>query len=164
MKTIDLGNGLASLVDDEDFEYLSQFKWYATKRGHKLYAKRNLPRDNGIRRSESIHRVVMKYPKGVSIDHIDGDGLNNQKSNLRICTSSQNMANQPKQRSNTSGYKGVCWNKNVSKWQVQIRFQWEPIYLGVFEDKIEAAKVYDAKALELFGEFAQLNFPEVKNG
>ena len=107
-----------------------------------------------------MHREILGItdPK-INVDHLDGDGLNNQRSNLRVCTDSQNGANRGKQKNNKSGYKGVHWNKKTKKWAAQIQYHKKVLNLGYYSDIIEAAKAYDKKALELFGEFARLNFP-----
>ena len=91
------------------------------------------------------------------VDHIDGNGLNNQHSNLRIATRSQNLANRGSQENNTSGYKGVCWNKKLQKWIAKICIKGETIHIGCFIDKFEAARAYNIAAGRLFGEYAKLN-------
>ena len=88
----------------------------------------------------------------------DGDGLNNQKANLRICTRSQNKMNGKSYKNSSSKYKGIWWVKKNKKWRVRIRLNNKTIHLGYFKDETEAAKAYDSKAKELFGEFARLNF------
>nr|WP_269140600.1 HNH endonuclease [Proteus terrae] len=94
------------------------------------------------------------------IDHIDGDKLNNRIENLRICTHNQNQHNQGIRASNKSGYKGVSWMKSVKKWQAQICCNSKVTHLGLYTNKIEAAKAYDEAAKKLHGDFAWLNFPE----
>lgn len=148
MKKIPLTQGKFALVDDEDYEYLSKIKWYVDPSGYVANKTKNVI---------FMHRLVAKTPKGKSTDHINGNKLDNQKKNLRTCTTSQNMANRGKQVNNTSGYKGVFWSKAAGKWRAQIRHKNKSIHLGLFETKKDAAKAYNKKAKELWGCFAQLN-------
>jgi hypothetical protein len=107
-----------------------------------------------------MHRLILGAPEGVLVDHVDGDGLNNTRANLRLCTSSQNAAN-IKAVWGCSRYKGVSPHSASSRWQVILTYMGERIYLGLFDDEEEAARAYDRKALELRGEYAHLNFPLV---
>ena len=102
----------------------------------------------------------MNAPKGMVVDHIDGNGLNNRKSNLRICTKAQNVHNSRPRTNTSSKYKGVFWNKANKKWSATIHKGDKWTYIGGFDDEKEAARAYDRKAAEFFGEFAYLNFPE----
>ena len=153
MKEIKLSQGKVALVDDEDFESLNQFKWSATKIGNTFYAVRNI-RVDGKRTPQYMHGAIMK---GKGIDHRDGNGCNNQKSNLRFCTKSKNAMNMRKQENTSSIYKGVYFNKPARKWLASIGINGKPIHLGCFDSEIEAAKAYNAKAIEFFCEFANLN-------
>ncbi len=108
-----------------------------------------------------MHRMIMGEPKGMFVDHIDGNSQNNRRSNLRICTPAQNLQNQ-RPKGGTSRYKGVYFHKKDNKWMAKIGFNGKNTYLGLFEDEILAARAYDKKAKELFGEFAYLNFPNLK--
>jgi len=159
MKQIPLSQGLFALVDDEDFEYLNQFKWHARKSRDTFYASRNLRISKNNRKTIQMHRVVLETtnPK-IQIDHKDGNGLNNQKNNLRLATSTQNTRNSKPNKNTSSKYKGVSYRKDAKKWRSIINFNKKVIRLGCFTDEIEAAKAYDEKAKELFGEFAWLNF------
>lgn len=157
-------NKFYALVDDEDYEFLNQWKWSAHKMGHTYYAVRNLyfPKTRK-RKNILMHRVILNVPGNMDTDHRDGNGLHNQKKNLRACTTKENCRNSHKQyRKTYSRYKGVTWNKVNKKWMVQIRItkNGEKIKynLGNFNSERKAAKVYDAKAKELFGEYAKLNF------
>ena len=105
-----------------------------------------------------MHRLILKAEKGQVCDHINHNGLDNRRKNLRLCTNSQNFGNQRKRPNKSSIYKGVCFYKRDSKWQVGIECNYKKYYLGRFDNEIEAAKVYDKKAAELFGEFAYTNF------
>lgn len=161
MKKIRLSKDKFALVDDEDFEWLSQWKWHIKKNeSGKFYAIRYQYLDY-LETTKRIfmHRIILKASNLVKIDHWDGNGLNNQRYNLRFATTSQNAMNRGKQKNNKSGYKGVCWSTNKNKWQTSIALNSKNIWIGRFSNIIEAAKAYDQKALELFGEFAVLNFP-----
>jgi hypothetical protein len=144
-----------AIVDDEDFDYLNQFKWYVKKDKNTCYAKRNAV-INSNKIHISMHCDIMNDN---NIDHKDHDGLNNQKSNLRFCTKQQNSANMKLRENTSSKYKGVIWCKWANKWRSKVGFNKTSIHLGYFKFEIEAAKAYDKKAKELFGEFAYLNFP-----
>lgn len=104
-----------------------------------------------------MHREVMKVTKGQFIDHKNGNGLDNQKSNLRLCSNQENSRNQRLKVSNTSGYKGVSWSKQLNNWAVQIRINGKKVHGGYFLDKEEAAKKYNELAKQYHGEFANLN-------
>lgn len=141
-------------VDDEDFAFLNQWQWQACKTvDGNIYARRF-----DHKKWFTMHRVLLLLPERVhQVDHRDGDGLNNQKSNLRLANDHQNQANRGKNKNNKSGYKGVTWCKAARKWQSQIMVHRHHHYLGLFEDAKEAAKTYDAAALRFFGEFARTN-------
>ncbi len=149
MKHIPLSQGKFAIVDDEDYDYLMQWKWYANKMGNTWYATNY--------NKGGMHRLIMKYPKGLQVDHINHNGLDNRRCNLRICTKQQNEWNRLPNCNAASPYRGV--QKMRGKWAANIRFNGKLIYLGVFASDTEAAKVWDAKAKELFGEYAYLNFP-----
>jgi hypothetical protein len=104
-----------------------------------------------------MHRAILEGAP--QVDHIDGDGLNNQRSNLRPATQAQNMANSRKYSTNTSGFKGVGWHKAAKKWRADITFDYKTRYLGLFPTAEDAARAYDSAAKSLFGVFACLNFP-----
>lgn len=157
MKEIQLTQGQIALVDDEDFEYLSAFKWFANKHRNTYYAGRQSSRINGLQRTQLMHCIIMNH-KG--IDHIDCNGLNNQKNNLRICTNSQNAMNRIPIKGTSSKYKGVSFHNRDKKWYSYIKKNQKLINLGTFINEVDAAKAYDKKAIELFGEFAHLNFKE----
>ena len=110
-----------------------------------------------------LHRLLTGAVKGQVVDHIDGNGLNNASENLRLCTPGQNRANCRKDRDNRSGYKGVTWARTSRKWMAQIVVQGKKQYLGVFVDKVRAAKAYDREAKKAHGEFAGLNFPKAED-
>jgi hypothetical protein len=157
MKRIKLTQGKFALVSDEDYEFLSQWKWCACKDHKTFYAVRGLPGVNGKPTTIKMHRVIAERIGIKNPDHKDQNGLNNQRSNLREATQSQQIANQNLRRNNTSGYKGVSWFKRAEKWRAYIRVSRKQIYLGLFMDIKDAAKAYNKAALKYFGEFAVLN-------
>ena len=148
MKKIKLTQGKFALVDDEDFEKLNKYKWYSTKPTSLYYAITFINKRN-IR----MHRFILNPKREEEIDHIDGNGLNNQKINLRICTHSQNMTNHKIRRDNTSGVSGIYWNKCAKKWQAYIGFKNKIIYLGIFKTLKDARESRNLKERALFGEF-----------
>ena len=156
MKKIKLTQGKVALVDDEDFEELSQSKWYAHKNRNIYYAVRTYPSIDGKQHTIHMHRVILKTPAGLQTDHSNGDGLDNRKENLRVATRSENQWNTQKRINNTSGCKGVTWNKKNQRWIAKIMKENKSYYLGSFKKKEDAALAYNLKATELFKEFAKL--------
>jgi len=155
MKKIPLNLGKFALVDDEDFEELNKYKWHICA---KRYARR---RDKN--KYTLMHRFLMKTPTDKECDHINGNGFDNRKRNLRNCTHAENIRNQKISSANSSGYRGVQKScKEYRKWAAYIKTKGKKIFLGYFKSKIKAAKVYDKKAKELFSSFARLNFPKLK--
>ena len=150
MQLIKLTRGLYAKVDDEDFDELQKYKWYAVKCAQKYYARRT---EGG--RKIYMHRQLAGYPPRLFVDHKDGDSLNNQKHNLRNCSQSENMAN--RSGYDEGKYKGVF--VEGAKFRARIGYQGRLIHIGIFETEIQAAIAYDKKAEELFGEFAETNFP-----
>lgn len=157
VRTIPLTQGKEALVDDQDYEFLNQWKWYADKRKHTWYASRNRRKSEGSPRTILMHEALLPDSKGV--DHKDGDGLNNQRSNLRPASTAQNNRNTTKRANTSSRFKGVYWHKSTGKWQARIGtgVSGQHIYLGEFESELDAAKAYNKAAAEKFGEFARLN-------
>ncbi len=154
-KEIYLSNGGVVLVDDDDYDQLSQRKWRRSNNG---YAYREVS-IKGKRVSIYLHKEIMPTDRGWQVDHIDRDRMNCRKSNLRYCTPSQNGYNAPKRNSPTSSiYKGVSWNGK--KWEVLIQANGQRIYVGRFDDEIEAARARDVASIKYHGEFAVLNFPD----
>jgi len=156
MKTIPLNQEKMALVDDSDYDFLNQFKWYARATGssHIFYAVRNEAKTSVL-----MHRLILGLRPGDKrqADHRDGNGLNNCRSNLRICTGAQNRRSQRSRMGCTSRYKGVCRHCRDHKWKSQIRLNRKLIYLGLFNSEIAAAKAYDLAALKHHGEFAMTN-------
>ncbi len=156
MKSIELTQGLVTLVDDEDYDFLSQFKWYADTYRRGQYAKRNIWNSETKKsKTQLMHRIIMAPNSTEQVDHIDGNGLNNQKSNLRLCSNSQNLRNRKEQKNNTTGYKGV--STHGKKYRATIFVNSKQIYLGSFLTKEEAALEYNKAAIKYFGEFAGIN-------
>ncbi len=158
MKEINLTQGKVALVDDEDYEKVSQFKWFAIRQRHHWYAGRSIPdktKKSG-QRTVLLHQFLL--PGGRRVDHRDGNGLNNLCGNLRAATGEQNGANCKRSLANSSGFKGVSWNPVAKRWRADIRPQRRHIFLGHFETPESAAKAYDTAAVENFGAFARLNF------
>lgn len=157
---VPLTRGKVAMIDDEDADRVLTFKWYAypdSRRQRIWYAQRHLPspqRGKFI----SMHRFILNAPPGVDVDHVNGDTLDNQRSNLRWANDSQNAANRRYLPTNTSGFRGVCFNKKAGKWQAGIKHQGKSIYLGIYDDVEAAARAYDAMARRVFGEFAVFNF------
>lgn len=158
MKQIPLTQGQFALVDDKDFEYLNQFKWQALKDKVTYYAVRSVTL-NKKQYPVLMHRVILEIadPK-MQGDHMDHNGLNNQRYNLRIVTRKQNIRNSTGNKKSASIYKGVTYIKSSKKWCAQISINGKNKHLGVFTDEIEAAKKYDEMARLHYGEFAYLNF------
>ncbi|MGE5295665.1 MAG: AP2/ERF family transcription factor, partial [Solirubrobacterales bacterium] len=152
VKRIPLGDGLFALVDAADYKEISKHRWYATYRGRNVYATCFVNR-----KPVYMHRMIMRPRRGYIVDHKDGNGLNNCRDNLRVCTRRQNQANR-RSRHGTSQFVGVYRHKNG--WVAEITSHGRFYYLGYFSDEVEAAKARDRKAWELHGEFAYLNFPE----
>ena len=156
MKRIPLTQGKFTIVPDEWYEELNQFTWCAWKCGNTFYAVRNSPRVNGKRDSNILmHRVIMDAPDGSLVDHRDGNGLNNDYSNLRLATFIQNIHNQGVRSNNTSGCKGVYWRKDLGKWSAQIGVNNKRISLGYFDVKDDARRAYNRAAEQYHGEFAK---------
>lgn len=155
-KRIPLTQGKFAIVDDEDFDWLNQWKWYAARRGKVYYAVRGI-RIKGKRHGIQMHRLILEPPLGLEPDHINNDGLDNRRANLRLCTRSQNRANSRKQPNCSSRYKGVSWNKRGRHWTAYITTNYKRRHLGCFDDEEQAAAIYNAAAKAEFKEFAKPN-------
>lgn len=153
MKQIPLSQCKFALVDDEDYENLSKYKWCLAIRGNKYYASCSSPE---LGRGSYMHRIILGLEKRSEIcDHIDGNGLNNQRDNLRRCNSFQNGFNKSKYKNNKSGFKGVIHQHG--KWSARIRAGNKEIHIGCFDSPENAARAYNQKCIELHGEFAKTN-------
>ena len=155
---IPLTQGKHAMVDAEDYERVRRHKWWLARTGNQFYAQGRC-----CGRSIRMHQFIMNPPKGMVVDHIDGNGLNNRRGNLRICTQRQNAWNHKctKQENASSQYIGVYRYKDrPDKSYVKVQCAGDVTNLGPFDCEIEAARARDRKAIELFGEFARLNLPE----
>lgn len=157
MKEIQLTKGLFAIVDDADYDWLNQWRWYAHKGTRTFYANRR-KNTRIFTKPTQMHREIMNAPDDMEVDHIDGNGLNNTRANLRICTHKQNKQNVPKYANNTSGYKGVSIDRKNNKWTARIKANNKYYFLGYFQTPEEAAHAYDEAAKKYFGEFAYTNF------
>lgn len=149
---IPLTKGKVAVIDFEDFDKVRGFKWNAVQKRRCWYARGP--------DSKYLHRILMGVTsKKIQVDHIDGDGLNNTRKNLRICNNQQNNCAKKRIKLNaTSGFRGVSWDKQTGLWRAKIMHNRKTISLGRFLTEIDAAGAYDKKAKELFGEFASPNF------
>ena len=152
MKQIALTKGKVALVDDEDFGCLNQFKWHFCSG----YASRNITID-GKQVQKIMHRLIMNTPESMDTHHINHNKLDNRVENLRVCTRSQNQMGRKPHKGSKSKYKGVCWDKNKSKWLARAKVNNKSKFLGRFKNEEDAALAYNTAALESFGEFALLN-------
>ncbi|KKL21312.1 hypothetical protein LCGC14_2446720 [marine sediment metagenome] len=157
MKKIPLTQGYFALVDDEDYEWLSKHKWRVYRDKTNCYAFTKIRIGYKEHIQPRMHRLIMNPTVTEQIDHIDGNGLNNRKSNLRICNGQQNQQNRRPTRKASSQYKGVAWHKRSKKWIARITVDKKIIHLGYFNDEESAARVYDKAAKKYFGEFARIN-------
>ena len=161
-REIQLTQGYVALVDDEDYEWLRRWKWYAVvKERGRVCAMRRGHRQ-GKNTTIYMHSEIVGAKPGQQVDHRNGDALDNRRGNLRACPNAQNSQNRRANTGRSSKYKGVCWNKARGKWQAEICIDWKKKYLGRFDTEREAALAYDAAGRELFGEFARLNLSTEK--
>lgn len=158
---VPLSRGLFALVSAEDFERVSQHKWFARLENRTLYAIRDLPRLPGqkYRGKIKLHRFLLDAKPGELVDHRDGDGLNNTRGNLRLATTGENNRNIRKPAHGlTSTFKGVSWHPKAKKFQATIRLNRKSHYIGLFSEPADAAWAYDREARRLHGRFACCNF------
>jgi hypothetical protein len=157
-KLITLGgkraNGKSAIVDDDMYEVLSKHNWWCNSDG---YAIRIEYKDRRYYRQIFMHKEILKVEKGLQVDHINRNILDNRRSNLRPATPSQNQVNRVALSNNTSGFKGVSFDTKGNKWRAYLIKDGEQMNLGFYTSKEDAAKAYNIKAVELFGEFALLN-------
>jgi hypothetical protein len=157
---IPLGDNKFALIEEEDYPLVSQYPWHAYRTKWNVYAGTTVRLAGGENRTLLLHRLLLGAKPGEEVDHIDLDGLNCTRKNLRLASHLQNVWNQRRKITNTSGYKGVYLVRGRNVWHARIRDHGRQIHLGYFVDPVEAARAYDAKAREIAGEFARLNFPE----
>lgn len=177
MKVIQLNTHKVSLVDDEDYDRVSKWKWFVINKHGKLYAGRHFwckgPHPvngkkfsyirrgkryvmNGHYRSMTLHRFILNAPEGMLVDHKDGNTLNNQKINLRLCTASQNCMNSKTRKSSNSGFRGVTWDAQTSKWRATITVKGKMKNLGRFTELPNAIEARKQAEKDAFGEFSRL--------
>jgi hypothetical protein len=162
-RRVPLTQGHYAIVDPADFPHLSRYKWRLcrTKGKNVLYAERSIRKANGKYSRILMHRELIYAPEGCVIDHINGNGLDNRRANLRLATVAQNAWNS-KKRNPRSGYKGVWFAAEKGLWRAAIVYHGRRIHLGYFKDKIAAAKAYDIAARKYYKQFARPNFPSRK--
>jgi hypothetical protein len=148
---------LFAIVDEEDYERVSQHRWGVEKGKNTFYALSRRKYETAGQNLR-MHRLVVECPPDMLIDHRNGNGLDNQKQNLRICTNTQNMQNQRKQHRGSNTYKGAYWEPGRRRWRASIAVNGKTMHLGHYATEEEAARAYDRKAIELFGDFARINF------
>jgi hypothetical protein len=159
-RRIALTRGLYAIVDPEDHDRLARYKWHAMKSRYTFYAARYSRRDkDGKRKCYMMHREIMKLEGNKMCDHINGNGLDNRKANLRPASRAQNGWNRGKSRvKSRSRYKGLAWDNKDKRWEVRISVNGRRIYIGRFEDEMQAARAYDRAARIYHGRYAQVNF------
>jgi len=159
-RRIPLTQGKYAIVDPDDFDRLREHKWHISRGGGTFYAVRTIRPHNYKRIVIKMHRQILKVPSRIFVDHINHNGLDNRKANLRPATRTQNNRNRRKvsKAGFHSKYKGLTWYKHQNRWAVRIMADRKSIFLGYFQNEINAAKAYDTAARKYFGEFANLNF------
>jgi hypothetical protein len=159
-RTIPLTKGLFAIVDPDDYHRLVNFNWHARKSAYTHYAVRYLSGGKGKTKIEYMHHVIIDIPEGLFCDHINHNGLDNRKANLRPATLAQNIRHRRKFKSpSRSKYKGLTWRKKEKAWHVRIYTNGKRIFIGSFKDEFAAAHAYDRAAKQFYGQFAELNFP-----
>jgi len=166
MQVIPLTQGYYSVVDDKDFLYLSKFSWRIDRNsdGKPAYAKRSLVNNFGVSTTVRMHSEVLRKAlkarklctDDVQVDHINFNGLDNRKANIRLCTAAENQA-RTKNARNKSGYRGVVWNEGRRAWESKISYKGKRLQLGFFRKRINAAKAYNKAAIGIYKRFAILN-------
>lgn len=141
-------------IDDEDYPIVQGRAWYITKRGYVATSIRKDGKVNNV----NLHRLLIKTDGNVDVDHINGNKMDNRRTNLRICTHQQNSCNQKKRSTNKSGYTGVSFFKATGQYEAYIWCNYKKIYLGLFDSAVEAAMARDKAALIYHGQYARLNF------
>ena len=160
-RRIYLGDDEWTIVDPDVYYRLGHYKWHLKgSNGKKLYAVRDVKTGPGRTKQLSLHREIMNEPEGFFVDHKNNDSLDNREANLRAATRSQNCQNVPKRKNTSSQFIGVSFSKEEKKWRAYITYKGKRIYLGYFDNEIDAARAYDAAARRLYGPDAKVNFPE----
>lgn len=150
---VTLPNGKITLISKEDLSIINAHSWYVSTSGYVVcYDPSDTSGDSKLR----LHRIIMKAPKGLHVDHIDGNKLNNTRNNLRLVTGQQNSFNRSAGKNNTSGYKGVSWSKVSKKWRAYITVNCKQIHLGLFDSKEDARAAHIEAQIKYHGEYACL--------
>ena len=158
MSEIQLTQNRVALVDAEDFDIVNPYSWHVCNiRNSNLRYAGCMVRNGDKQVTFLMHRMILNTPKGTEVDHINGDGLDNRRANLRVCKHSENLCNQ-KLVSHSSQFKGVYWNKEKLRWRVRIKINRKEKHLGYYDSEEEAGRAYDIAARINFGEFARTNF------
>ncbi len=158
-RRIYLGEGKWVILDQQDYYRLRIFKWIVYGNGTNLYAIRHQLIEPNKTKTVYMHREIMNPPPDLVVDHRNCDGLDNRKQNLRFATHAQNTRNRRKKKNGSSQFLGVYFNKEKSTWDSQLMHNGKKIWVGRFDNEIDAAKAYDETARKYHGEFARLNFP-----
>lgn len=139
------------ILDDSDYILYKNTTWHVriSRPSGNLYAQNN--------KSQQLHRLIMDAPKGKDVDHINGNGLDNRRCNLRLCSRADNCKNRRLSKNNRSGYNGVSWYRDRNQWRAKIQLNHKTIALGYYKNPVDAAKAYNQAAIKYFGEFARLN-------
>lgn len=156
MKQIFLSQGKFAIVDDEDYEFLNQWNWTAIKHRNTFYALRKIRiKGQSVRKNIHMHRLVLRAPDDMQVDHINGNALDNRKKNLRLVTPQQNSMNRAVTSNNSSGCTGVHFHRHLKKWIAKIRKNKKAVHLGVFEKREDAISARREAEKQYFGEFAR---------
>jgi len=157
---IPLTQGKFAIIDDEDYDLVKGYKWCAIKQHNIFYAVTNICKPDGTQITLRMHRLILDLKKGEICDHINHNGLDNRRCNLRSVTKQQNGMNRQKNKNGSCEFKCVSYYKRYKKWKSQIQINGKRIHLGYFNTPIEGALAYDKMAKQAFGEYAYLNFPD----
>lgn len=162
MQEIKLSQGYAAIIDDEDHERVSRYKWHAviqfrSDNSRRVYAARGVRKDNGEFVKQYLHRFISDTPDGMGTDHINGNTLDNRRVNLRGCTNAENARNRPRRISSSSKFKGVSRVRGYDRWRAYIKCDGVKKHIGYFDSEEEAARAYNNYALSLHREFARIN-------
>lgn len=156
---VPLTRGKVAIIDRTDAPLVAPYRWTAICYDGRWYARRSRRVSEG-QGEVFLHQQLFPVLPGWTVDHVDGDGLNCRRENLRQANHSENQCNKPAYRTNKSGYKGVDWDSHHGKWRAQIAKDGRHYHLGRFDTAEEAARAYDAAARRLHGAFARVNFPD----